>query len=188
LAEILRLARAHRRPVAGDSEIAEHIKVAARAHQSMIWSRVRQVNTLRSMLREYYPADLAAAPSPDLGRRLSQARLESLLRKAGRQRNVTQIATQCQEPEELLRHITDHQSLRHQTSGAGPLRPEPAARRRLVPPVLLRPLSSRGMSSQRENGTSSTAAATRHSKFQTGHVVPLPFRAWLTNVLVTRIS
>jgi hypothetical protein len=26
----------------------------------MIWSRVRQVNTLRSLLREYYPAALAA--------------------------------------------------------------------------------------------------------------------------------
>jgi hypothetical protein len=25
----------------------------------MIWSRVRQVNTLRSLLREYYPAALA---------------------------------------------------------------------------------------------------------------------------------
>jgi len=108
LAEIVRLDRAHHRPVAGDSEIAEHIKVAARAHQSMIWSRVRQVNTLRSMLREYYPAALAAfgadlagrealavlaaAPSPDRGRRLSQARLESLLRKAGRQRNVMATA------------------------------------------------------------------------------------------------
>ena len=71
----------------------------------MIWSRVRQVNTLRSLLREYYPAALAAfgtdlagrdalavltvAPSPDLGRRLSQARIETLLRRAGRQRNVS---------------------------------------------------------------------------------------------------
>jgi transposase len=108
LAEIVRLDRAHHRPVAGDSEIAEHIKVAARAHQTMIWSRVRQVNTLRSMLREYYPAALAAfgadlagrealavlaaAPTPDQGRRLPQARVESLLRKAGRQRNVAATA------------------------------------------------------------------------------------------------
>jgi hypothetical protein len=108
LAEIVRLDRAHHRPVAGDTEIAEHIKVAARAHQTMIWSRVRQVRTLRSMLREYYPAALAtfgadlagrealavlaAAPSLDRGRRLSQARLESLLRKAGRQRNVAATA------------------------------------------------------------------------------------------------
>ena len=60
LAEIVRLDRAHHRPIAGDSEIAEHVKVAARAHQTMIWSRVRQVNALRSLLREYYPAALAA--------------------------------------------------------------------------------------------------------------------------------
>ena len=44
----------------GTREIAEHVKIAARAHQTMIWSRVRQVNTLRSLLREYYPAALAA--------------------------------------------------------------------------------------------------------------------------------
>jgi transposase len=56
LAEIVRLDRAHHRRIAGDSEIAEHVKIAARAHQSMIWSRVRQVNVLRSFLREYYPA------------------------------------------------------------------------------------------------------------------------------------
>jgi Transposase/Transposase IS116/IS110/IS902 family len=108
LAEVVRLDRAHHRPVAGDSELAEHVKVAARAHQMMIWSRVRQANSLRSMLREYYPAALAAfgsdlagrealavlaaAPTPDQGRRLSQARVESLLRKAGRQRNVTATA------------------------------------------------------------------------------------------------
>jgi hypothetical protein len=60
LAEIVRLDRAHHRPVAGDSEIAEHVKIATRAYQTMIWSRVRQVNTLRSLLREYYPAALAA--------------------------------------------------------------------------------------------------------------------------------
>ncbi len=108
LAEIVRLDRAHHRPVAGDSEIAEHVKIATRAHQTMIWSRVRQVNTLRSLLREYYPAALAAfgtdlagrdalavltvAPSPDLGRRLSQSRIETLLRRAGRQRNVSTTA------------------------------------------------------------------------------------------------
>ena len=108
LAEIVRLDRAHHRPIAGDSEIAEHVKVAARAHQMMIWSRVRQVNTLRSLLREYYPAALAAfgtdlaspdalavlaaAPTPEQGRRLSQARIETLLRKAGRQRNLTATA------------------------------------------------------------------------------------------------
>jgi hypothetical protein len=73
----------------------------------MIWSRVRQVNTLRSLLREYYPSALAAfgtdlagrdalavltaAPNPDLGRRLSQHRIETLLRRAGRQRSAPQL-------------------------------------------------------------------------------------------------
>jgi transposase len=104
LAEIVRLDRTHHRRIAGDSETAEHLKIATRAHQTMIWSRVRQVNTLRSMLREYYPAALTAfgtdlagraalavltvAPSPDLGRRLTQNRIETLLRRAGRQRNL----------------------------------------------------------------------------------------------------
>jgi hypothetical protein len=108
LAESIRLDRTHHRRIAGDSQIAEHIKIATRAHQTMIWSRVRQVNTLRSLLREYYPAALAAfgcdlagrdalavltaAPNPDLGRRLSQSRIETLLRRAGRQRNVSSTA------------------------------------------------------------------------------------------------
>ena len=34
LAEIVRLDRAHHRRIAGDSEIAEHVKIAARAHQN----------------------------------------------------------------------------------------------------------------------------------------------------------
>ena len=108
LAEIVRVDRVHHRPVAGDSEIAEHVKVAARAHQTMIWSRVRQVNALRSLLREYYPAALAAfgtdlaspdalavlasTPTPEQGRRLSQARIETLLRRSGRQRNISSTA------------------------------------------------------------------------------------------------
>jgi transposase len=108
LAEIIRLDRVHHRRIAGDSEIAEQVKIATRAHQSMIWSRVRQVNVLRSLLREYYPAAVAAfgsdlasrdalavltaAPNPDLGRRLSQSRIETLLRRAGRQRNTSTTA------------------------------------------------------------------------------------------------
>lgn len=103
LAELVRLDRAHHRPIAGDSETAEHVKVVARAHQSMIWSRQRQVNTLRSTLREFYPAALQAfaadelagrdaiavltlAPSPDRGRQLSAAKVSAALRRAGRQR------------------------------------------------------------------------------------------------------
>jgi hypothetical protein len=109
LAEIVRLDRVHHRPVAGDSGIAEHVKVAARAHQTMIWTRQRTINTTRSMLREYYPAALAtfddlasldalavlaAAPDPEQGRRLSVARVVGLLRKAGRQRKLQSRAEQ----------------------------------------------------------------------------------------------
>jgi hypothetical protein len=56
LAELVRLDRAHPRSVAGDSEVAKHVKILTRTHQSMIWSRQRQTNTLRSMLRGSTPA------------------------------------------------------------------------------------------------------------------------------------
>jgi hypothetical protein len=44
----------------GDSEQVEVVKTVARTHQMMIWTRQRQTNQLRSMLREFYPAALAA--------------------------------------------------------------------------------------------------------------------------------
>jgi transposase/transposase IS116/IS110/IS902 family protein len=91
LADLVRTDRHNHRPIAGDSELAEAIKVMARAHQSAIWSRQRQLNALRSALREYYPAALAVlsiAPTPALGRRASLAKISSALRRGGRQRNV----------------------------------------------------------------------------------------------------
>ena len=109
LAEIVRLDRAHHRPISGDSELAEQVKVLTRTHQSLIWSRQRSTNMLRSLLREFYPAAmaafgdelggrdalavLAAAPTPQAGRRLTIGRLERLLRKAGRQRNLITAST-----------------------------------------------------------------------------------------------
>ena len=63
----------HRRPqpppVAGDSDLAEAVKVLARAHQTMIWTRQRQTNLLRSTLREFYPAALVAFDDLDRRRR-----------------------------------------------------------------------------------------------------------------------
>jgi transposase len=112
LAELVRLDRAHHRPVAGDSALAEHVKVLTRTHQSLIWSRQRQTNALHSMLREFYPAALAAfgedlasrdalailsiAPTPEAGRRLSQAKIAAALRRAGRQRNLEVTAERIQ--------------------------------------------------------------------------------------------
>ena len=60
LADLARTDAHNHRPVAGDSELGEAIKVLARAHQSMIWTRQRQTNQLRSTLREFYPAALEA--------------------------------------------------------------------------------------------------------------------------------
>jgi transposase len=112
LAELVRLDRAHHRPMVPDSLIAEQAKVLARSHQTMIWTKCRQQNILRSTLREFYPAALvafsedltgrdalavlAAAPSPQAGRSLSKSRIESLLRKAGRKRNIAKTAEQIQ--------------------------------------------------------------------------------------------
>jgi Transposase len=58
LAEIVRLHRAHHRPLAGDSPLAEAVKLTARAHQSLIWDRSRQGLRLRAALREFFPAAL----------------------------------------------------------------------------------------------------------------------------------
>ena len=55
------------RLIAGDSPEAEAIKVLAHAHQSMIWTRTRHTNALRSALREYYPAALEAFEDLDHG-------------------------------------------------------------------------------------------------------------------------
>ena len=60
LADLVRTDRHNHRPVAGDSDLAEGVKLLARAHQNAIWARQRQLNALRSALREYYPAALAA--------------------------------------------------------------------------------------------------------------------------------
>jgi hypothetical protein len=104
LADLVRTDRHLHRRVAGDSQLAEAVKVLARAHQSMIWSRQRELNRLRSALREFYPAalqafgtDLAspdalavlgAAPTPAAGRSMNASRITAALKRGGRQRGV----------------------------------------------------------------------------------------------------
>src|SRR5271168_4811063 len=58
LADLVRTDRHNHRRIAGDSAAAEAIKVLARAHQNLIWTRNRHTNALRSALREYYPGAL----------------------------------------------------------------------------------------------------------------------------------
>ena len=59
LADLVRTDRHNHRPVAGDSDDAGAVRVPARAHQQLIWDRVRQTNRLRSALREYFPGGTA---------------------------------------------------------------------------------------------------------------------------------
>jgi hypothetical protein len=108
LADLVRTDRHLHRQVAGDTELAEGVKVLARAHQSLIWSRQRHLNQLRNALREFYPAalqafgtDLAsvdalavlgAAPTPEAGRLLSVARITAALKRGGRRRRISERA------------------------------------------------------------------------------------------------
>jgi transposase len=112
LADLVRTDRQNHREVAGDSELAEAVKVLARAHQSLIWARQRQVSALRSALREFYPAALAAlpelgtveacsilgmAPTPERGRRLTMAKIRRSLAASGRTRNLDRRAAEILE-------------------------------------------------------------------------------------------
>jgi transposase len=111
LADLVRTDRHNHRPAAADSDLAEAVKVLARAHQSMIWSRRQHASRLRSALREFYPAALTAfddltsgdavevlraAPEPALGAALSRTQIAAALRRGGRQRRIDQRAGQVQ--------------------------------------------------------------------------------------------
>jgi transposase len=111
LADLVRTDRHNHRPIAGDSAEAEAIKVLARAHQNLIWTRTQHTNRLRSALREYYPAALVAfedlahgdalgvlgrAPSPEQGAHLSLTAIQSALKRGGRQRNIAARAREIQ--------------------------------------------------------------------------------------------
>jgi hypothetical protein len=112
LADLVRTDRHNHRRISGDTELVEGIKIIARAHQNAIWGRQRQVNALRSALREYYPGALVAfgtdlwtsdalsvlsiAPTPALGRQLSLSKIASALRRGGRTRNIEKKAAEIQ--------------------------------------------------------------------------------------------
>ena len=60
LADLVRTDRHNHRAIAGDSVLSDAIKLLARNHQNTIWECQRQVNTLRSALKDYYPGALEA--------------------------------------------------------------------------------------------------------------------------------
>lgn len=119
LANILRTDAHLHRLLPQDSPSARSITVLARAYQDGVWRRTKLVQELRARLREYYPGFLAAfaagagsggglsttrlassdaravlaiAPGPAEGLRVSRARVETALRRGGRQRRVATVA------------------------------------------------------------------------------------------------
>jgi transposase len=117
LANILRTDQHLHRMLPEDSPLARAITVLARGYQDGVWRRTKLVQELRARLREYYPGFLAAfaarsgrrlsttqlasgdaravlaiAPSPAEGLKVSTARVETALRRGGRQRRVASLA------------------------------------------------------------------------------------------------
>jgi transposase len=101
LADMVRTRRHQLRQIAADSDEAEAVKVAARAHQTLIWERTRHMLRLRAALRDYFPAALAAyasltltgadtlellakAPDPARAARLTNAQISAALKRARR--------------------------------------------------------------------------------------------------------
>ena len=108
LADMVRTDSHQLRAVAGDSELAEAIKVVARAHKTLIWERTRHVQRLRQALGDFFPAALEAfddvtapdalellgkAADPESAARLTRAQITAALRRA-RRRHVAERAEQ----------------------------------------------------------------------------------------------
>ncbi|MDX3775906.1 IS110 family RNA-guided transposase [Streptomyces europaeiscabiei] len=110
LADMVRIDRDQLRPVAGDSQAAQAVKVVARAHQTLIWERTRTFQRLRSTLREYFPAALAAyadltltstdamellikAPTPAAAAKLTRTQITAVLARHRRHHREAKAAT-----------------------------------------------------------------------------------------------
>jgi transposase len=108
LANIIRTDAASHRPLPADTELAQTIRVLARAQQDAVWARQQIGNQIRDLLGDFYPAALvafaelpsgglaradartilAAAPTPAQAAKLTPARLRRLLIQAGRRREL----------------------------------------------------------------------------------------------------
>jgi hypothetical protein len=113
LADMGRTRRHQMRELAADSDIAEAVKIAARAHQKLVWERTRHLLRMRSALREYFPAALEAyaglsltgpdtlellrkAPDPASAARLTVTQVTAALRRAGRRGALDERARDIQ--------------------------------------------------------------------------------------------
>jgi Transposase/Transposase IS116/IS110/IS902 family len=113
LADMGRTRRHQMRELAADSDIAEAVKIAARAHQKLVWERTRHLLRMRSALREYFPAALEAykdltlagkdalellqkAPDPASAAKLTATQVTAALKRAGRRGDLAQRARDIQ--------------------------------------------------------------------------------------------
>jgi len=113
LADMVRTRRHQLRQVAADSDIAEAVKVVARAHQTLIWERTRHTLRLRAALRDYFPAALQAyqaltltgsdalellakAPTPAAAAKLTLTQISAAL-KTARRRDIPAKAAAIQQ-------------------------------------------------------------------------------------------
>ena len=106
LANIVRTDAGAHRPLPADTELAQAIRVLARAQQDAVWARQQIGNQIRDLLKDFYPAAivafaelpdgglarpdartiLAAAPTPAQAAKLTPARLRRLLSQGRPQR------------------------------------------------------------------------------------------------------
>jgi transposase len=106
LADMVRTHSHELRPVAGDSDRAEAVKVVARIHKTLIWERTRHTQRLRHALRDYFPAALNAfddldaadalellgkAPTPARAAKLTIAQIGAAMKRA-RRKNIADKA------------------------------------------------------------------------------------------------
>jgi transposase len=111
LADMVRADRHQLRPVAGDSGLAEAIKVVTRAHKTLVWERTRHTLRLRRALLDFFPAAvtafddldapdtlelLAAAPDPVTAAGLDDEQITAALRRA-RRRGIPDKVAEIQE-------------------------------------------------------------------------------------------
>jgi transposase len=98
LADMGRTRRHQIRELAADSDIAEAVKIAARARQKLVWERTRHLLRMRSALREHFAAALEAyagltltgpdalellgrAPGPASAIKVMEAKVSELFRR-----------------------------------------------------------------------------------------------------------
>lgn len=128
--------REHHRPLAADSTDVVGLKIATRAHQSLIWDRTRHLLRLRSSLLVFYPAALqalreagidlgetdclellSAAPDPGQARALSRSKIAAMLRRAGRR----EVEVKAEKIQAVLRAPALHQPDPIQRAYAAPV-------------------------------------------------------------------